>query len=125
MAATSKLPVAHIDKQLHAERVDRAGDKVTYSEQFQHLPPGTLVELEGAPYLLWDEGLWQWSHHGYSKSRPALPSSTSMKVLTSASVVAMFRLGFKPQVHESARSSQGAAAAAPEPTQPRGEEGTE
>jgi hypothetical protein len=95
--------IARIDGQLHAERAIRGGGKVIYDERFHHLPPGTFIEFEGAPHLLWHGQLHPWSHHGYGPPRPALPASAHVRVCTPASIVALFRSGFTPQVHESAR----------------------
>lgn len=101
LAGASKLLVAQIDKQLHSERAVRGGGKVTYQAQFQNLPSGALIELEGKAHLLWRGQLHQWSHQGYEKSQVDLAPSAHVQVLTPASVVAMFRYGFEPQVHKS------------------------
>lgn len=95
--------VGVIDARLHAERVDRQGRKVTYAARFGDLPPGTFIALDDAACLIWRGRLFPWSHHGYGSSQPALRSSTRVEVLTPGSIVAMFREGFEPQIHESAR----------------------
>lgn len=102
--AGSNPPIAQIDKHLHLERAIRGGDKVTFNDKLQNLPTGTFIELEGIPYLIWLGKLYPWSHHGYGQSLSALPEAIHVRVLTPASIVAMFRDGFKPQVHESAHS---------------------
>ena len=98
-----KLPVAMVDKHLHAARVKRNGSKVTYSERLGVLPPGTFVLVEGAPHLLWADRLLRWSHRGYSIIQHGLPSDLSVDVLTPRPVVAVLNQGFKPQVHQSAQ----------------------
>lgn len=90
-----------IDARLHRERVRRDRSKVTYSARFGDLPAGTFIALEGAPYLLWRGRLFPWSHWGYGEPRAPLPPEERVSVLTPASIVAMFRAGFLPEVHES------------------------
>ena len=102
--AGSKPPITQIDKKLHSERAIRGGNKVTYDEQFKNIPPGTFIDFEDAPHLFWLGQLYPWSHHGYGQPHSAPPESMQVRVLTPASIVATFRHGFKPQVHESARS---------------------
>lgn len=104
-AAGTKMSIKVIDKVLHSERAIRGGGKVTYLEAFHSIPPGTFVDLEGVAHLFWQGQLYPWSHHGYGQPRAALPASTEVRVLTPASIVAMFRHGFRPQVHESVRDS--------------------
>lgn len=103
LAGASNPPIAHIDKQLHSERAVYGGGKVTFQERLPNLPSGTFVEIEGNAYLLWQRRLWLWSHQGYIEPSAIVPSAL-VTVLTPASVVAVFRYGFKPQVHESACS---------------------
>lgn len=95
-------PVAQIDRILHAERAMRGGGKVTHVEQFGSIPPGTIIDWGGAPHLVWSGRLFPWSHHGYGRSLQAPPEHTPVPVLTPASIVAAFRHGLRPQVHESA-----------------------
>lgn len=102
--AGSNPPIAQIDKQLHFERAIRGGGKVTFNDKLLNLPAGTFIELEGIPYLLWLGKLFPWSHHGYGQPLSALPKAIQVTVLTPVSIVAMFRHGYKPQVHESAHS---------------------
>ncbi len=102
--AGSNPPIAQIDKYLHLERAIRGGGKVTFNDKLQNLPTGTFIELEGIPYLIWLGKLYPCSHHGYGQSLSVLPEAIHVRVLTPASIVAMFRHGFKPQVHESAHS---------------------
>jgi len=105
----SRLPSAEaIDAVLHAERLDRGGEKRTYRAALSTLPPGTMVEHGGRPHLWWDGRLRPWSFDGYgraarvsSAARLAAPRS-NVVVLTPKSSVAALRAGFVPQVHASA-----------------------
>jgi hypothetical protein len=94
--------IANIDKVIHAERVTEEKRKRTFVAQFGNLPAGTMIEVEGTPLLVWREKLLPWSFEGYGRSQASLPSSTSVQVLTPASVVRVFASGFTPQVHLSA-----------------------
>ncbi len=99
--------VAVIDARLHAERVTPDGDKVTWRTRFGGLPEGAFVVLDGAAALVWRGRVWPWSHAGYGRGRPPLAAGTTVEVLTPASIVALFRTGFTPQVHASADGGRG------------------
>ena len=96
---TSSISV--IDKQLHLERVDRAKNKVTFNAIVSSLPEGTIFEHESNSYLIWEDQYFLWTHHGYMKTMQAVSIDTCVAVLTPASIVAIYRLGFKPQIHPS------------------------
>ena len=55
------------------------------------------------PLLSEAERLLPWSHEGYGEARPLPAPGTEVTVLTPASLVAILRAGFVPQVHPSAR----------------------
>lgn len=94
--------VAEIDARLHAERVVRGGGKRIWQARFGSLPPGAFVALEGVACLLWRDKLFPWSHQGYAGARAPVDAEAQVDVLTPASIVAIFREGFRPQVHVSA-----------------------
>jgi len=97
------IPVAEIDKQLHAERVARDGTKVTFSTEFANIPVGTFIEVDGDAWLYWQGQLKKWSPAGYiAIGEPPAPR-TCVTVLTPFSIVRIFAQGFTPQLHESAR----------------------
>lgn len=96
--------VTAIDARLHAERVAPGGGKRTHQGHFGALPAGTFVALDGVAWLVWRNRLFPWSHHGYGRARSLPAPDEPATVLTPASIVAMFRAGFTPQVHESAAS---------------------
>lgn len=91
-----------IDARLHAERVTRDGRKVTFRERFGRLPAGTFIAYGGTPCLLWRRELFPWSHAGYQSPLRPPDGRARVDVLTPASIVALFRAGFTPHVHESA-----------------------
>ncbi|MCX7175454.1 MAG: hypothetical protein NT159_16315 [Proteobacteria bacterium] len=96
--------IADIDKVIHTERVTEEKRKRTFVAQLGSLPAGTMIDVDGTPLLVWPwrGKLLPWSFDGYGKSQASLPSSTSVQVLTPASVVRVFESGFTPQVHLSA-----------------------
>ena len=94
--------IADIDKVIHAERVTEEKRKRTFVAQLGSLPAGAMIDVDGTPLLVWRGKLLPWSFDGYGKSQTLLPSSTSVQVLTPASVVRVFASGFTPQVHFSA-----------------------
>ena len=97
-----------IDTTLHRERISdhfyqRDKIKVTYTEQLDQLPDGTLVLLEpnGTPHLVVGDALFPWSFEGYGKpiSRPV----SIVQVLTPRSTVHALAHGYKASIHPSAR----------------------
>lgn len=90
-----------VDRALHAERAARGGSKVTYHAILADLPIGAMFEIDGAIYLNWSKGQLPWSFKGYGLP-VSLASSSSVKVLTPASVVRIFANGFTPEVHATA-----------------------
>lgn len=97
-----RLSADAIDDVLHAERAIRGGGKRTYMADLRELPDGTMIELDGAPHLIWNNRYWRWSFEGYSAPLPADGKTSSVVVLTPPSLVRLFAGGFRPQVHESA-----------------------
>jgi hypothetical protein len=101
-AISSTTPlITEIDKILHAERTRRGGGKVTYEEKLQDVPDGAMIELDTSAYLLWEQRLLKWSFSGYSHNESSRLSQQRVRVLTPASIVRLFRHGFRPDVHES------------------------
>jgi len=103
-AVTSSLTprVTEIDVVLHAERVRKRGEKFTYEEELRALPDGTMIEVDANAYLIWRRQLLKWSFDGYTPSEANRLPTRHVRVLTPASVVRMFRHGFRPDVHTSA-----------------------
>jgi hypothetical protein len=94
--------ISTIDKLVHKERIYH-GKKVTYLAPFQSLPSGTIVDIAGHAYLVWDNRLYAWSFSGYQKAKdiPSLQPDDSVVVLTPQSYVNTFQTGFLPHVHDS------------------------
>ena len=97
-----KPSIAAIDKVLHAERTAQNGDKVTFKAAIETLPFGTIIEQDGASFLVAGEELFPWSYHGYGQPVSLPMANEKVSVLTPASIVQLFHGGFLPQIHESA-----------------------
>jgi hypothetical protein len=101
--------VQAIDARLHADRLTGPGVRRTYQARVAELPDGTLVEVEGAPFLLHDGRLMAWTPGGY-RSRPAPAPPGEVTVITPRATVAVLAAGYRPVIHPSASD---AAADAP------------
>src|SRR5262245_18106504 len=99
--APAAPPIEAIESILHGERGLRGGKKVTYAADLDALPDGTMVEVDGAAYLIWQKRLLRWSFAGYTGVE-RLPRRR-VQVLTPTSVVRIMSGGFRPEVHESVR----------------------
>ena len=97
----TRLPIADIDKALHAERTQPDKGKRTYQATVSALPFGTFFEHEGQARLVWATPHPVWSFRGYTKGEAVAPD-VQVDVLTPRSIVQLFRAGFRPRVHASA-----------------------
>ena len=89
-----------IDRIIHAERVTRNRQKVTYAEVLDNLPDGVLVTLPEKPqdaWLVWQGTLHLWSPSGYL-DRLTQPRNCTVSVLTPRSIVRAITAGYVPQV---------------------------
>jgi hypothetical protein len=86
---------------MHWERAARGGIKVTHPYAIEELPEGAFVELEGVAYLYWNGKLKQWSPGGYIGD-VSMSEKGVVTLLTPPSIVEMMKMGFIPQVHDSA-----------------------
>lgn len=95
------VPVAEIDRQLHADRVRRGGHKITYRARLDSLPDGAFIDLDGIALLVWRGEFYRWNPGGYAIFERILSPTEEVVVLTPASIVETLRRGFRPQVHQS------------------------
>jgi hypothetical protein len=102
-AAPRSLRADAIDRVLHAERLDRQGQKRTYRAALSSLPDGTMVENASVPHLIWRGELRPWSFGGYGAGVNAAPDE-QVDVLTPRSIVGAIGAGFVPQVAARATS---------------------
>jgi hypothetical protein len=97
-----------MDARLHADRVVRPGVRRSYTAALSALPDGTMVEVSGQPWLVYEGGLLAWTPGGYESRRVAEPSA-EVTVITPRATVAALAAGYRPVVHPSAaRSSSNA-----------------
>ncbi len=91
-----------LDEVLHAERIDAARAKVTYTEKLGELPEGTMIAWEeGEAYLLYQNALRRWRAEGYGGALRLEPERT-VQVLTPRSIVKTLAAGYRANVHASA-----------------------
>jgi hypothetical protein len=95
-----------IDAQLHAERVDPAtrGHRL-HEAPFAELPDGAFVLEGGAPFLVLDAQLFEWTPAGYGERR-LRPTRGEALVITPPSLLEVWRRtpeGAVPRLHPSAR----------------------
>jgi hypothetical protein len=85
-----------IDALLHRDRLAPGGAKRTFTAPAGALPPGVMVLLDGAPWLLAGGRLNAWTAGGYAETR-ALPAGREpLIVLTPAVAVAAIAAGYEP-----------------------------
>ena len=93
--------VQAIDARLHADRLAGPGVRRTYAAALGGLPDGVMVEVDGAPRLVFCGGLLAWTPGGYRDRQPAGPAST-VTVITPRATVATLAAGYRPVLHPSA-----------------------
>jgi hypothetical protein len=92
-----------MDTVLHGERVvPGIRMQQRWVAALDDLPDGAFVEIDGAAYLVQQEGLRCWSWQGYGASVPR--PDTTVTVITPSSSVAALRAGYRPVLHPSASS---------------------
>ncbi len=94
---TEKTSIQQIDAVLHTERINHAGNKVTYLDNIDNLPGGTFIFMNEQPWLIADNLLHRWTNFEYDTHLP-LPKNQIVTVLTPRSVVNTFSAGYIPQM---------------------------
>jgi hypothetical protein len=91
-----------MDRQLHAERLDRK-TQARHREPWRDLPIGAFVVLDGTPALVLDDRLIPWSSGGYGApfDRPARGDAT---MLTPPSTISLLEQGYRPVIHPASQS---------------------
>jgi hypothetical protein len=92
--------VQTIDARLHADRLAGPGIRRTYRAPLGELPDGVMVEVDGAPWLVFGGGLLAWTPGGYRDRRAAGPA-TAVTVITPHATVATLAAGYRPVLHPS------------------------
>ena len=103
-SARGSAPLAdEIDTQLHAARIGRRKEKITYVAPLGSLPEGCFVQVDGSSYLVIGGALLLWSLEGY-RTTVHLPENHTVTVLTPEPLVRCLRHGYRPEIHKSAFS---------------------
>jgi len=89
-----------IDKTLHAARIDRIRQKVTFDAPAESLPDGTMFLADNDIMLVWQGRHLLWGFDGYQNRTGHM--SGDVTVLTPQPLIAVFKNGFTPSVHASA-----------------------
>jgi hypothetical protein len=100
--AAGGLPGARVlDARLHADRVTRPGIRRSYPAPLAGLPDGTMVDLGGAPWLVYRGRLLAWTPGGYLLRDVELPAAP-VTVITPRATVAALAAGYRPVIHPTA-----------------------
>ena len=93
--------IGRIDRALHAERVARGVEKVTFSAMAESLPSGSMYAVDAEAFLIHRGSHWRWTFGGYERAS-SVARGTAVSILTPRSIVELFAAGFEPRVHHSA-----------------------
>jgi hypothetical protein len=93
----AKTSIKEIDHIIHHERIDEAGEKITYEEKKGKIPDAVMVVYKKDPYLFTQNKIQLWTPFGYKKPIP-VPDIENLTVLTPKSIVNAFRAGYHPAV---------------------------
>ena len=101
---TTKTKMDIIDAFIHQERLDENGLKMTFKSILNALPNGTFITSDdmSKAYLWYQQNLYEWSFNGYTKVLQ-FDKNQEVNVLTPLSYVAVFKAGYVPEVHFSAK----------------------
>jgi hypothetical protein len=92
--ALERPKAEEIDRVLHADRLRGRREKRTFDERLGALPDGTMIELDGAAWLVQPDSLSRWSFGGYRDERARRPGQR-VTVLTPRGTVAALRAGYE------------------------------
>ncbi|MCW3464521.1 hypothetical protein [Chitinophaga nivalis] len=96
-ALPEKVAFPVIDNILHAERINKAGEKILHEDSAGDLPDGCFILWQQQPCLVAGDWVYPWTPAGYLPGLPR-PVSGQVTVLTPASVVNAFQAGYTPQM---------------------------
>jgi hypothetical protein len=97
-----------MDAELHRARIDTERLKITSSASLNSLPDGCFISVDDSSYPVWGDALLLWSPEAYLK-KERRPKALTLTVLTPEPIIQRIRQGYKPDVHQSARTLNGAA----------------
>ena len=86
-----------MDAKTHGDRL--AGKKKrTYFDALAGMPDGAYVALDGKAWLVWGDGLFEWSDRGYRSRRPR-QARGEVEVLTPRALISVLCAGYRPAIH--------------------------
>src|SRR5215510_4546100 len=94
-----------MDRRLHADRLAGPRTRRAFREPMEALPDGVYVEVDGAPWLLWNGAMALWSAAGYRERHDRV--SGLVTVITPRCLVAAIDAGYRPDVHPTAAAIGG------------------
>ena len=100
---TGRATADHMDRILHAERLDQNGAKRIHKATIETLPDSTFFRHSGGVARTAGRYIQAWSLGGYGKHLPR-PKGIEVEVLTPRSIVAVLGAGYVPVLHTSATS---------------------
>lgn len=100
--AGTRPSAPEMDAALHSARSRTVGIKVTHDADWNSLPDGCFIQVDGAYYLVSGDSLRIWSPAGYGEKVPR-PSFGAATVVTPEPTVHCLRRGYRPKIHVSAR----------------------
>jgi hypothetical protein len=87
-----------INRTLHGERIVRGTHRRrVHALPWASLPDGTFVRLDGAPHVVLDDELVEWTREGY-RERRARPARGDAEVITPPTTVEVLRAGYPVQI---------------------------
>jgi len=91
-----------LNARLHADRLTAPGVRRTYPAPLAGLPDGTMIDLDGQPWLVMGPYLHAWSQAGYTGRRDRAGADETVTVLTPRATVAVLAAGYQPVLHPTA-----------------------
>ena len=93
-----------MNRQLHGERIVRGTHtRRLHALPWASLPDGAFVLHEGAPCVVVDDALVEWTREGYG-ARRTRPARGDAEVITPPTTVAVLRAGYPVQIDTAAQS---------------------
>ncbi len=98
----NEVKISVINRLMHNDRMNK-GAKIIHKANIKNLPDGTIFSYKNFAYLIFKTKVFLWSFEGYSYAKN-INIPNEVDVLTPKSIVNIFRLGFKPEIHKSISS---------------------
>jgi len=93
---------ANLKEQINGIKISvtNKGKKNSYKANLKELPDGTIFSYNSSAYLIFKTKIYLWSFEGYCCPK-SINIPDEVCVLTPRSIVNIFKLGFKPEIHKS------------------------